>query len=127
MIWPWSRRGAPVAVQAVTVQAHAAAAAVPHLATVLRAIATEPRTPAELARLLGSTPAALEGMLQTLYTGGYVQQAVQGEGACACGPCSLRSLCRNADSGVGAAAPLHLLRLTPRAEAYLARGGERLP
>ena len=109
-MWPWSRRAAEEAPAAVTA---------PHLATVLQTIAHEPRTPAELARTLGSTPAALEGMLQTLFAGGYVQEAAQGAGACACGPCSLKSLCRNADSGETPA--LHLLRLTPRGEAYLAR------
>ena len=110
MRWPWSR---PVPEPAL------AEAPVLQLAAVLHAIAREPRTPAELARVLGSTPAALGGMLQTLHAGGYVQQAAQDEGACACGPCALKSLCRNADTGD--TPPLHLLRLTPRGEAYLAR------
>ncbi|MDO4244970.1 MAG: helix-turn-helix domain-containing protein [Deinococcus sp.] len=90
------------------------------LAGVLRAVAQAPRTPAELAADLGTTPGALEGMLRTLHAGGYVQEAVQGEGHCACGPCALKSLCRNADGEPNAPA-LHLLRLTPRGEAYLAR------
>lgn len=88
------------------------------LAAILRAVAGEPRTAAELARTLGSTEGALSGMLGTLLSGGYVQEASQGQGACACGPCALKSLCRNADS---AEPSLGLLRLTPRGEGYLAR------
>lgn len=88
------------------------------LAQILNAVAGQPRTPAELARDLGSTPEALDGMLRTLHTGGYVQEAIQGEGACACGPCALKSLCRNAEADTP---PLNLLRLTPRGEAYLRR------
>ncbi|ASN81170.1 hypothetical protein [Deinococcus ficus] len=91
------------------------------LAAILRSVALRPRTPAELARELGSTPEALGGMLGTLHAGGYVQAAASGEGACACGPCSLKSLCRNAAQDVP---PLHLLRLTPRGEAYLRRLGQ---
>ncbi|MBZ9713992.1 MarR family transcriptional regulator [Deinococcus multiflagellatus] len=86
------------------------------LATILHTIAAQPRTPDELARLLGSTADALGGMLRTLRQGGYVQDAVPQEGSCACGPCSLKSMCRNADQTDPA---LHLLRLTPRGEAYL--------
>ncbi|CAM3679254.1 hypothetical protein [Deinococcus frigens] len=37
---------------------------------------------------------------------------------CSCGPCALKSMCRNAD---GEVAPLALLKLTPRGEAYLGR------
>lgn len=88
------------------------------LATILRAIAVEPRTPAELARHLGSSETALEGMLRTLQAGGYVQEAIPDSDGCACGPCALKSMCRNAG---GETAPLHLLRLTPRGETYLAR------
>lgn len=90
------------------------------LARILSVIAGEPRTPAELARELGTTPASLEGMLRTLHAGGYVQEAVQGEGTCSCGPCSLKSLCRNAGTDTP---PLNLLRLTPRGESYLQRRG----
>lgn len=93
-------------------------AASPPLARILGAVATTPRTPAELARELGSSENALSGMLATLHAGGYVQEAVPEQGACACGPCALRSLCRNADSPAPA---LALLRLTPRGAAYLAR------
>lgn len=92
----------------------------PRLAALLQAVAARPQTPAELAQALGSTPEALEGMVQTLYAGGYVQRAEPGEGACACGPCSLKSLCRQAQPGAELP-PVHLLRLTPRGEAYLAR------
>ncbi|GHF49177.1 hypothetical protein HNQ07_002546 [Deinococcus metalli] len=95
-----------------------ALASPPPLARILGAVALTPRTPAELARDLGSTEAALAGMLTTLHAGGYVQEAAPEQGACACGPCSLKSVCRNAD---GAAPTLSLLRLTPRGEAYLAR------
>lgn len=93
------------------------------LAAILQAVAGEPRTPAELARTLGSSEAALSGMLRTLQAGGYVQEALPQQGDCTCGPCALKGLCRNAD---GEAVPLHLLRLTARGEAYLkrARGWE---
>lgn len=89
------------------------------LAVILGAVAGEPRTPAELAHTLGSSEAALTGMLRTLQTGGYLQEAAAQTEGCACGPCALKSMCRNAD---GEAAPLHLLRLTARGEAYLKRG-----
>lgn len=88
------------------------------LAAILGVVAGEPRTPAELARTLGSSEAALTGMLRTLQAGGYVQEAVPEQEGCACGPCALKSLCRNVG---GEAAPLHLLRLTTRGEAYLKR------
>ena len=88
------------------------------LAAILQAVAGTPRTPGELARDLGSTPEALGGMLRTLHAGGYVQEAAQGAGACECGPCALKSLCRNAAQD---APPLNLLRLTPRGEQYLRR------
>ncbi|WP_291426133.1 helix-turn-helix domain-containing protein [Deinococcus sp.] len=91
---------------------------VANLATILEAVAHAPRTPGELAHDLGSTQAALEGMLRTLHSSGYVQEAVQGSGDCSCGPCALKSLCRNAGGDVP---PLNLLRLTPRGEAYLRR------
>ncbi|GAA5511787.1 hypothetical protein Dcar01_00500 [Deinococcus carri] len=90
------------------------------LAAILGAVAGEPRTPAELARTLGSSEAALAGMLRTLQAGGYVQEAAPQTEGCACGPCALKSMCRNAG---GEAAPLHLLRLTTRGEAYLKRLG----
>ena len=86
------------------------------LAAILGTLAGTPRTIPELARRLGSTPEALEGMLRTLYAGGYVQEAVQGNGDCSCGGCSLKSMCRNA----GDETPeFHLLRLTERGEKYL--------
>ncbi|GGS31858.1 helix-turn-helix domain-containing protein [Deinococcus knuensis] len=88
------------------------------LAGILNAIAGQPRTPAELARDLGSSETALSGMLRTLQSGGYVQEATQTTDGCECGPCALKSMCRNADQD---APPLHLLRLTPRGEAYLRR------
>lgn len=90
------------------------------LAALLRAVGGVPRTVAELSRELGSTPEAIGGMLVTLRAGGYVQEAQQGQGACACTGCSLKSLCRNAED---AAPQLGLLRLTPRGEAYLQRMG----
>jgi hypothetical protein len=98
------------------------------LAVILRAVAGAPRTPAELARDLGSSETALSGMLRTLQSGGYVQEAVPEVGGCACGPCALKSMCRNADGGAAdthavlpETTPLGLLRLTPRGEAYLQR------
>ena len=115
-MWSWKRTRSQAASAAPTEQL--AERPVPGLATILGAVAYEPRTPGELARDLGSTPAALEGMLRTLYDGGYVQEAAQGSGACSCGPCALKSLCRNAGSETP---PLNLLRLTPRGEAYLRR------
>lgn len=93
------------------------------LAQLLAAIGGTPRTPSELAHDLGTTPAALSGMLRTLQSGGYVQEAEQGNGACSCGPCALKSLCRNA----GDAEPqLHLLRLTGKGEGYLRARGLRV-
>jgi hypothetical protein len=88
------------------------------LTSILRAVAGEPRTPSELARDLGSSEAALSGMLRTLQAGGYVQEAAPAADGCSCGPCALKSMCRNAD---GETAPLGLLRLTPRGAAYLGR------
>ncbi|MHA0043238.1 DprA-like winged helix domain-containing protein [Deinococcus sp. PEB2-63] len=88
------------------------------LGALLHAIGIQPRTPDELARALGSTPDALSGMLRTLRSGGYVQDATPQQDGCACGPCALKSMCRNADSAEPA---LHLLRLTPRGETYLRR------
>lgn len=88
------------------------------LAAILEVVAGEPRTPTELARALGSSEAALSGMLRTLRSGGYVQDALPEQDGCACGPCALKSMCRNAE---GEAAPLQLLRLTARGEAYLKR------
>ncbi len=88
------------------------------LALILEAVGRHPRTLAELARELNSAPEAIQGMLFTLRSGGYVQDAQQGQGDCACTGCSLKSLCRNADD---ATPHLHLLRLTERGEAYLRR------
>ena len=90
------------------------------LRTVLEVVAGQPLTPDELARRLGSTPQALEGMLLTLERSGYVQAAQPETGGCECGPCALKSLCRNAEGGVSAS-PLPLLRLTARGERYLQR------
>ena len=88
------------------------------LAAILQAIAGTPRTPSELAQELGSTAAALDGMLRTLFAGGYVQEAAQGQGDCSCNGCSLKSMCRN----FGDETPeFHLLRLTERGEKYLMR------
>lgn len=88
------------------------------LARILQAIAGEPRTPGELSRQLNTTEDALNGMLRTLHASGYVQEAQSGEGTYHCGPCALKSLCRNAGSD---APNLSLLRLTPRGETYLQR------
>ncbi len=86
------------------------------LKTILYSLSGTPRTLDELARELASSPQALEGMLQTLYAGGYVQQAEQGQGACACNGCSLKSMCRNFGEETP---PFHLLRLTTKGERYL--------
>lgn len=92
------------------------------LRTVLEVVAGEPLTPAELAGRLGSSPQALEGMLLTLERSGYVQAALPQQSGCECGPCALKSLCRNADADARATAtPLPLLRLTRRGEQYLQR------
>lgn len=88
------------------------------LAQVLQAIAGQPRTPGELSRQLNTTEDVLSGMLRTLHAGGYVQEAHSGVGDCHCGPCALKSLCRNAQSDTP---NLSLLRLTPRGESYLRR------
>lgn len=88
------------------------------LATILGALDGEPRTLPELSAALGSSPAAVEGMLQTLYAGGYVQDASPQADGCSCTGCSLKSMCRNADGELPA---VGLLRLTPRGEIYLAR------
>lgn len=93
--------------------------AVNRLATILQAVAQTPRTPSELATQLGSSVEALGGMLRTLRDGGYVQEARPGNGECSCGPCALKSMCRNAS---GEEPELHLLRITPKGEAYLRRG-----
>lgn len=88
------------------------------LAHILSAVAGAPRTPQELARDLNTSEVALSGMLRTLHAGGYVQEAAPGAGECSCGPCALKSLCRNAETDAPA---LALLRLTPRGETYLRR------
>jgi hypothetical protein len=59
----------------------------------------------------------------TTKAGGYVQEATPAADGCSCGPCALKSMCRNASglAEIGEAAPLGLLRLTRRGEAYLGR------
>ena len=88
------------------------------LSSILTALHRQPRTLTELSGDLGSSPAAVEGMLQTLLASGYVQDASPTADGCACSGCSLKSMCRNASGDVPA---LSLLRLTPRGEAYLER------
>lgn len=88
------------------------------LSAILSTLHGEPRTLPELSVALGSSLGAIEGMLQTLFSSGYVQDASPQADGCACNGCSLKSLCRNAD---GELPPVNLLRLTPRGEAYLAR------
>jgi IclR helix-turn-helix domain len=88
------------------------------LSTILSALHGEPRTIAELSSTLGSSQPAVEGMLQTLFSSGYVQDASPQADGCACNGCSLKSLCRNAD---GELPPVNLLRLTPRGVAHLLR------
>ena len=90
----------------------------PRLAAILSTLQGQPRTLPELSVALGSSLSAVEGMLQTLFSSGYVQDASPQADGCACNGCSLKSLCRNAD---GELPPVNLLRLTPRGEAYLAR------
>lgn len=85
------------------------------LKTVLSALSTSPKTLQELAAELGSPTPVIEGMLQTLLAGRCVQSASANADGCGCNGCSLKSLCRAADQET----PLHLLRLTPRGEAYL--------
>ncbi|WP_425146261.1 helix-turn-helix domain-containing protein [Deinococcus sp.] len=87
------------------------------LTTILSALNGQPRTLSELGTELGSSPAAVEGMLSTLFVNGYVQDASPSADGCACNGCSLKSLCRNA---AGDVPPINLLRLTPRGEQYLA-------
>jgi IclR helix-turn-helix domain len=91
---------------------------VSRLSTILSALNGEPRTLPELSVALGSSQPAVEGMLQTLFSGGYVQDASPQADGCACTGCSLKSLCRNADADLPA---VSLLRLTPRGQEYLAR------
>ncbi len=93
------------------------------LAQILGTVASNPQSPSELARSLGSSENALAGMLRTLQNSGYLQEALPQTDGCACGPCALKSMCRNADTqgSEQAASPLHLLKLTPRGEVYLAR------
>jgi hypothetical protein len=97
---------------------------VSRLVTILGALKGEPRTLPELSATLGSSPAAVEGMLQTLYSGGYIQDASPQADGCSCSGCSLKSLCRNAEGETTAQAGLPavaLLRLTSRGETFLAR------
>ncbi|ULH14855.1 FeoC-like transcriptional regulator [Deinococcus sp. KNUC1210] len=86
------------------------------LGTILSALHGQPRTLSELSGDLGSSPAAVEGMLQTLFASGYVQDASPTADGCACNGCSLKSLCRNAAGDVPA---LNLLRLTEKGEKLL--------
>lgn len=90
------------------------------LSTILGALHGEPRTLSELSSALGSSQPAVEGMLQTLFSSGYIQDASPTADGCSCNGCSLKSLCRNADGDLPA---VSLLRLTPRGEAYLSRQG----
>jgi hypothetical protein len=89
---------------------------VSRLSTILSALHGEPRTLSELSAALGSSQPAVEGMLQTLFSSGYIQDASPTADGCACNGCSLKSMCRNADGDLPA---VSLLRLTPRGEAYL--------
>jgi FeoC like transcriptional regulator len=93
------------------------------LSTILEALHGEPRTIAELSTALGSSHTAVEGMLQMLFSGGYVQDASPQADGCSCNGCSLKSMCRNAD---GELPPVNLLRLTPRGEAYLLRQTQQM-
>ena len=88
------------------------------LSTILSALHGEPRTLSELSATLGSSQPAVEGMLQTLFSSGYIQDASPTADGCACNGCSLKSMCRNADGDLPA---VSLLRLTPRGEAYLTK------
>ena len=90
----------------------------PRLVAILNTLHGEPRTLSELSIALGSSLSAIEGMLQMLFSSGYVQDASPQADGCACNGCSLKSLCRNADSELP---PVNLLRLTVRGEAYLTR------
>ncbi len=89
------------------------------LTTILSALNGEPRTLPELSAELGSSPTAIQGMMQTLMGNGYIQDATPGQGGCACTGCSLKSMCRNADGSD--LPPMNLLRLTPRGQEYLAK------
>lgn len=89
------------------------------LTTILSALNGEPRTLPELSAELGSSPTAIQGMMQTLMGNGYIQDATPGQGGCACTGCSLKSMCRNADGSD--LPPMNLLRLTPRGQKYLAK------
>jgi hypothetical protein len=91
---------------------------VSRLSTILSALHGEPRTLSELSAALGSSQPAVEGMLQTLFSSGYIQDASPTADGCACNGCSLKSMCRNADGDLPA---VSLLRLTPRGEAYLTK------
>ena len=89
------------------------------LTTILSALNGEPRTLPELSAELGSSPTAIQGMMQTLLGGGYIQDATPQADGCACSGCSLKSMCRNADGSD--LPPMNLLRLTPRGQEYLAK------
>lgn len=85
--------------------------------TVLNALSIQPKTPAELSSDLGSSEAALSGMLETLERGGYIVQAIP-PSSVGCGHCNLKSMCRVADQNPHEL-KLHLYRLTSRGMAYL--------
>ena len=93
------------------------------LSAILNTLHGQPRTLPELSVALGSSLSAIEGMLQMLFSSGYVQDASPQADGCACNGCSLKSLCRNADGRdpKDGLPPVNQLRLTPRGEAYLAR------
>jgi len=86
--------------------------------TVLKALSIQPKTPAELSHDLGSSEAALSGMLETLERGGFIMQAIP-PSSVGCGHCNLKSMCRVADQNPHEL-KLHLYRLTSRGMAYLA-------
>ncbi len=80
--------------------------------TVLHALYDQPKTPLELATQLGSSEAALRGMIDTLERGGYISPAIP-PSATGCGHCNLKSMCRVADQNPDTL-ELHLYRLTPK-------------
>jgi DNA-binding transcriptional regulator LsrR (DeoR family) len=85
--------------------------------TLLHALYDQPKTPLELATQLGSSEAALRGMIETLERGGYISPAIP-PSATGCGHCNLKSMCRVADQNPDTL-ELHLYRLTPKGFATL--------
>lgn len=69
-----------------------------------------PRSPGDLARELGTTGSAVEGMLGLLESRGYVERLCQSSSAC--GGCAVRNLCPTPGSG-----PQGVWRRVPRPEA----------